>query len=334
MSFLEEQYLRRVSYKLRNYKEKGGHQFNFSCPICGDSSKKKKKARCYAFDKTGSLVIHCHNCQYGASFPNFLKEIDPLLHQEFVMERFKEKAGRELSEVAHVENVADTRKYIPNIFDGLPRVSDLSEKNEAKLYATKRLLPLENFDAFYAERFIEWTLGHSEKFRSAAGSLDHSRIIFPFYARDGRTIGYTARALNGEEPKYYRIFVSETEKERFFGLDKLDETKQVYVLEGEIDSMFLPNAIAVSNGKLHTYMNKDAIYIPDADKRNPHIVRGIKDMIDLGLKVCLLPDGLPGKDINELVVAGFDTGKILDIIHANVCQGLSGKLKFNNWRVV
>jgi len=101
MSFLEEEYLRKVSFKLRNFKAKGNHCYNFSCPICNDSAKKKRKARGYAYDKSGSLNICYHNCGYGASFPNFLKEQDQLLHQEFVMERFKEKTGKQIDPTLH-----------------------------------------------------------------------------------------------------------------------------------------------------------------------------------------------------------------------------------------
>jgi transcription elongation factor Elf1 len=339
MSFLEEQYLRKVSYKFRNYKEKGNHQYNFSCPICNDSAKKKNKARGYAFNKNGSLIIHCHNCGYGASFPNFLKTVDPLLYQEFVMERFKEKLSNQVNSEIYEDGAPymsknlETKKYIPNIFSSLPRLNELPLSHPARKYADSRLLPITKFEFYYAEKFIEWTKGHTGKFKSVNND-NHPRVVIPFYARDGHIIGYTARALNGEEPKYYRIFIDDNEKEKFFGIDRLDESKQVYVLEGEIDSLFLPNAIAVSNGKLQTYMNKNAIYIPDADRRNKHITKNIDEMIDIGLKVCLLPDDLPGKDINELIVNGMTTDKIINIINQNVYQGLTGKLKFNQWKVV
>lgn len=331
MSYLEEEYLRRASYLLRNFKSKGNHTFNFSCPVCGDSAKKKSKARGYAYDKEGSLLVKCYNCGYGTVFPNFLKEIDPTLHEEFVLERFKERTGRDMKQELEF-HIPETKKYVPDIFSGLPSLSKLNPEHESRVYSDSRRLPIQTFEFYYAEKFIEWTLGHSDKFKEWKGA-DHSRVVLPFRARDGHIIGYTARALKGEEPKYIRMFVDANEKEKFFGIDRLDENKQVYVLEGEIDSLFIPNAIAVSNGKLDCYLNKDAIYIPDADKRNQHIVKGIGELLDSGLKVCLLPDGLPGKDINELVVAGYTLDKILSIINENVYQGLTGKLKFNKWRI-
>ena len=335
MSFLEEEYLRRVSYKLRNFKPLGQHKFNWSCPICGDSKKKKFKARGYGYDMKGSLLVRCFNCEYSTIFPVFLKELDPILYQEFIMEKFKEKLVRN-QEDEHIDlfdSIIPTKKFIPNIFAPLHELKYLDDDNAAKKFAMSRKLPIDTREFFYAENFIEWTQGHTDKFKSWKEG-DHPRIVIPFKARDGHYIGYTARSINGEEPKYYRIFIDEDEKEKFFGIDLLDETKQVYVLEGELDSMFLPNAIAVSNGKLDSYQNKDAIFIPDADRRNVHIVKGIGKLIDKGLKVCLLPDNLGGKDINDFILAGLTTDKIITIIHENVVQGLSGKIKFEKWRIV
>ncbi len=332
MSFLEEEYLRRISYKLRNFKPQGNHKFNFSCPICGDSSKKKSKARGYAFDKSGSLIIHCFNCGYGASFGNFLKEVDPLMYQDFAMEKFKNKSFKEAVNILPVINVpVETKKFIPNVFASLPLVSSLNKDHDAVKEINRRKIP--DAEIYFAENFIEWSKGNNDKFKTWKDE-DQRRLIFPFKAKDGRIIGYTARALDGHEPKYYRIFFDTDEKERFFGIDRLDESKQVYVLEGEIDSLFIKNAIAVSNGKLDTYYNPDAIYIPDVDIRNKEIMKGVEKLIDRNLKVSLLPHDLPGKDINELVINGFDSDKLLDIINSNVYQGLSGKLAFAKWKVV
>jgi hypothetical protein len=334
VSFVEEEYLRRVSYKLRNFKNKGHHKYSFSCCLCGDSLKSKSKARGSAYDVGGTLLVSCFNCGYSSNFNNWLKEVDPLLHKEFIVESFKSKitgTKKEL-EVEDYFAVAATKKYKPNIFAPLDEIKYLPADNIAKKYADSRMLPFDTREMYYVEKFVDWTHGHTDKFKSWTDS-DHPRIVFPFKARDGHYIGYTARSLQGEEPKYYRIFIDDEEKERFYGIDRLDESKQVFVLEGEVDSMFLPNAIAVSNGKLDTYFNKDAIYLPDMDSRNGHIVKGIGKLVDRGLKVCLLPDGVE-KDINAMVMNGFGIDNLVKLIYDNTYQGLEAKLKFSTWRKV
>ncbi len=334
MSALEEEYLRRISYKLQNFKAKGNHVYNFRCPICSDSEKKKNKARGYAFDKSGSLVIWCHNCNHEfRSIDKFLQHLDPLLYKEYVLEKFKHKQNMKINHSN--PSPVQTKKYIPNIFDGLDQIKDLDDAHPAKKYCIKRKIPIDKFEFYYVEKFIEWTWGNTDKFLSLKEKSfeEHERIIIPFRARDKHIVGYTARVLGEIEPKYYRIFIDNDEKEKFFGIDRINNSKPILVVEGEIDSLFLDNCIAVSNGKLDAYPDKNAIKIPDIDRRNPHIMNGVKKLIDSGHKVCMLPEDLPGKDINEMIQQGLTQDQIQDIIMKNVYQGLEAQLKFNKWRI-
>lgn len=50
-----------------------------------------------------------------------------------------------------------------------------------------------------------------------------------------------------------------------------------------------------------------------------------------GFKVCLWPEGLPFKDINEAIQVGYTTDELLQIINDNVVCGLSGRIKFKLW---
>lgn len=332
--WIDEKYLKMIGSRLEGFKATNTHTFNCRCPLCGDSKKKASKKRGYFYARLGKLFYSCKNCGASLLFGTFLKDIDINLYKQYNMESFKEK----LSNAAkfELEDIPVTKKYIPDIFSDLPLVNEMDEESEAYLWCEKRHLPIDTFSFHFAENFIEWTKGNTDKFKVWKGP-DHPRIVIPWRDREGKIIGYSARIIRpplGDEQKYYRIFVDDSVKEHFFGLDRLDETKQIYVLEGEIDSLMIPNAIAVSNGKLHTYINKGAIYVPDADKRNKHICKNISDMLDLGLDVCLLPESLPGKDLNELVQHGFTSGDLIDIINANTVSGLTGKLVFNKWKVV
>ena len=59
---VESKYIRLLSHRLRNFKQKKDYVWNFSCPICGDSKKSKFKARGYLFTKKNELFYKCHNC--------------------------------------------------------------------------------------------------------------------------------------------------------------------------------------------------------------------------------------------------------------------------------
>lgn len=332
--WLEEKYLKQLSHRLEGFRDKGGHVFNCRCPLCGDSKKKTSKKRGYFYARVGKLFYSCKNCNASQLFTTFLHNFDFNLYQQYKMEAFKENlTSSTLNVLSETEkHIPETKKYIPDIFEELPLLRDIEHDLPAYQLAIKRKLPIETFDFRYAEDFIEWTLGNTDKFEKWKGP-DHSRIIIPWRDRDNKIMGYSARALDDtQEQKYYRIFVDEELKEKYFGLDRLDDSKQVYVLEGEIDSLMLPNAIAVSNSKLHSYVNKNAIYIPDADRRNPHICRGINEMITMGLKVCLMPKSLPEKDLNKLVEVGWTTDQLLDMINENTVSGLKAKLEFTKWK--
>lgn len=265
-------------------------------------------------------------------FGTFLKDFDVNLYKQYRLESFKSNVKPVVEELKI--NIPVTKKYIPDIFSSLPLVRALDKTHPVYIFCENRKLPIDTFDFYYAENFIDWTRGNTDKFKVWRGK-DHPRIVIPWFDRTGKIIGYSARDVsNKQEQKYYRIFVDDTVKEKFFGLQNLNDSEQIFVLEGELDSLMIPNAIAVSNGKLHSYLNKDAIYIPDSDSRNSHICKGISDMINLGLKVCLLPTKLPGKDLNELRQHDLTSSDLLDIIVHNTFQGLEARLKFNKWKSV
>lgn len=333
MSWLEEKYLKQISSRLPMFRDKGKHIFNCRCTICGDSQTKPRKLSGYFHTKIGKLFYYCQKCNSSMLFGTFLKEFDSNLYKQFNMEVFKERQSHScVTTREYIHPIPATRKYIPDIFSELPLVSDLKESSEAYQFCYKRMLPLKTFNFKFAENFVQWTHGHTEKFKTWRGS-DHPRIIIPWHDRTGKIIGYSARALdNLQDQKYYRVFVDDTVKEHFFGLDRVDDSKDHYVLEGEIDSLMIDNAIAVSNGKLHTYRHPRAIYIPDSDIRNKHIMKNISDMIDLGLRVCLLPVHLP-KDLNDMIQSGLTKEEITDIIQKNTVHGLTAKLQFNNWKI-
>ena len=85
----DTKYIRLISSRLRNFKQKKEGLFNFSCPICGDSKKNLTKARGYAFSKGNDYFYRCHNCGVSTTLGNLLKDVDPSLHKEYVLENYK-----------------------------------------------------------------------------------------------------------------------------------------------------------------------------------------------------------------------------------------------------
>jgi hypothetical protein len=136
-------------------------------------------------------------------------------------------------------------------------------------------------------------------------------------------------------PKYVTIKLDES-KEKIFGLDRMNPDKKIYVTEGPIDSMFIPNAIAVAGAGFDTkFINaiKDsATLIMDNEPRSVEICKFIEKLISADYAVCLWPDTIQEKDINEMVMAGKSINSIMDTINTNTFQGMEAKLKFTQWR--
>ena len=95
MSFLDVKYIQLVSPRLSLFSRKKADLYNFRCPYCGDSQKRRNKARGYFFKIKNDFVYKCHNCGMGRTLANFLKDQDTHLYDQYVMEKFKEgKSGK------------------------------------------------------------------------------------------------------------------------------------------------------------------------------------------------------------------------------------------------
>ena len=105
----------------------------------------------------------------------------------------------------------------------------------------------------------------------------------------------------------------------------------------EIDSLFLPNSIAVGGSdfkKIDDSIKENAIIIYDNEPRNTEIVKKIEEVIDLGYTVCIWNDrrvkGL--KDINDMIQSGLTSEDVIEIINSNSFTGLSAKLKLKEYK--
>ena len=85
-----------VSSRMTKFKKVKADLYNFRCPICGDSQKHKNKARGYIYGIKNNANFKCHNCGASMSLNNLLKKLDPTLHKQYTMEKFKDGHGLSL----------------------------------------------------------------------------------------------------------------------------------------------------------------------------------------------------------------------------------------------
>jgi transcription elongation factor Elf1 len=331
MSYIDTKYLNIISPYLQQFKKKGDNLWNFRCPYCGDSQKSRTKARGFVFRKKNDLFFKCHNCGVGASLGNLIKTIDSKTYKDYIMERYK--GGVETHSSPQPEfkfNAPVFRKK--GILEGLQSIKSLPDDHPARQIVERRKLPLESLsDLYLCESFYKFTNSIIKgKFPSLGG--DHPRLIIPFRGEDGEVFAYQGRAFGNEQPKYITIKIDE-EREKIFGLDKVDKSKPILVVEGPLDSLFLDNCIAVA-GADFSNMKGDLIIIYDNEPRNKEINKQIEKTIDQGKSVCLWPDNMKWKDINDMIIAGYSKEQIQDIITNNTFSGASARLRFAEWRKI
>lgn len=338
MLYIDLKYVSLVGSRLRNFKKTNDYLWNFSCPFCGDSKKNALKARGYVYRKKADLFYHCKNCGKGTTIGNVIKYVDPTLYDEYVLERYKagamgKQAHKDVTEVAPA--LKQSNLLEDNILEPLKRIDTLDPSHPAVKYVEKRQIPREKWQFLYfSTHFKRFVNSVTPKFQEPIKN-EHPRLIIPYFTNAGKCFAFQGRAFGKEDPKYMTIKVDENE-EKVYGLDRVDYSKRIYVVEGPLDSLFLPNGIAVSGSSFDTptirQLLTNATLVMDNEPRSKEIVKLLEKNIELGYNVCLWPETVREKDINEMVLAGKTPDEILECINTNTFSGIEAKLKFTEWR--
>ena len=318
MNQIDSKYIGLVSSRLIKFKRVKSDLYNFRCPICGDSKKNKTKTRGYLYTIKADVNFRCHNCGASMTFSNFLKEIDPVVHKQYVFERFKQGSTGRGTVVEEPIFKFEAPQFKTSIDLPLASTVDVS-----RIYLEKRKLDPTKF--YYAERFVEYVNSHNQ----SMDVKEHPRIIIPLYY-EKNLVGVQGRALNSNSVKYITtIFYDDAPK--IYGLDTIRRGAPVFVTEGPFDSTFLLNSIAMcgADGDVGKWGVSDPVWVYDNEPRSKEITARISNTITRGDKVVIWPSNIYEKDINDMVLAGHD---VQSIVESNVYKGLEANLKFTTWK--
>lgn len=329
--FTEIKYLNLLSVRLGLFKKKGDFLWNFRCPICGDSEKNKHKARGFMFQVKGNLLYKCHNCQASLPFGKFLEIMDAPMYKEYKMEKFKDSTPKKRPRIdmRKVNKIVSSKPMFKvDVLKDLTPIDSLNTSHPAREYLEKRKLPTESL--YYTETFKAWTNSVKPgKFEDT--KHEEPRIIIPFKRKDGSVFGFQGRSLSSTGLRYITILLDE-EHTKIFGLENIDTSKRVYVVEGPFDSLLLDNAVAMAGADVAScsqLIGNDVVYVYDNEPRNKQITDRIQKHIKSGDSVVIWPREVKQKDVNDMLLAGHDVN---NVVQSNVYQGLKSTLKFNEWR--
>ena len=330
--YIDKKYISLLAPKLDKFRQKSEYLWNFRCPVCGDSQKNKLKMRGYIYRRKSDLFFSCHNCGTGHSFGNLLKMVDRSLYSQYQMERFKnESAGNTAKpdfSMLMEKPVFNTQKKI-----NLPTIESLPITHAARGYVKDRFIPKERWsDLYYAEDFDLFVKDIFPEYDKKLYA--EPRLVIPFYDEKNILLGFQGRALVNSKVKYITIKLSD-DNLKVYGLDRVDKTKKIYVVEGPIDSMFLQNSLAMMDASLYnvisTVGNYDYTFVFDNEPRNKDVCKHMQKTIAMGKSICIWPKHITAKDINEMILQGTPPAMIQGIIDSNTFSLLKAQLEFGSW---
>ena len=327
---IDVQYLYNISSRLDRFKKKSRNLFNFRCPYCGDSKKNKSKARGFVYAVKNEYFYKCHNCSKGTTLGKLIEHIDPQIYKQYVIEKYKSGNNNTVQEP---EFKFEPVKFDDKALKDLTRFDKIPNHPAYKMFIENRHLKDYHDKLYVTWHFYDWVNKLiPNKFPNI--KEDHPRVIIPFLDVDNKMFAFQGRAFGDEEPKYITIKLDEN-KRRIYGLDRLDINKTIYITEGPIDSLFLPNAIAVAGSDLEIKkLKRKAVYVFDNEPRNREITQKMEKLIEKNYNICIWPKSLKYKDINDMVMSGMTPVEIQSIIDNNTFSKLSAHQQLVNWKEV
>ena len=337
--YYELQYVPLISYRLERFRRTARNKWSFRCPICGDSKKSQRRARGSIYEFEGKLRYGCYNCGASLSFISFLKDLEPALYSQLLSDIYTdtrhESEEEDLEWLKTLSYSTIPKKTSPAISTKYATpIIRLKSKHAAVCYLKERHIPEDKWPYLYFTRTFEAFCGQPQY-------REEPRIVFPCLDRSKTMFFAQGRLLpdhQGIRYKGYRVF---GDLPTAFGVDRVDPETRIFVTEGPIDSLFLPNSLAICSFRLYRIADileqhglkvsvSKITLVFDNERRNPDIVNAMTHAAEMGFKVCVWPDNIPEKDINDMVLGG--RMDYLSIIEDNSLSGVEALLKIGLWR--
>lgn len=333
--YIDVKYVSLLANRIKNFKKRIGNVWNFSCPLCGDSRTHRTKARGYIFERENALFYRCHNCGVSITFGSFLKQFDESLYDEYLMERFGKKYEKSYSSnsaTCRPQEFLDKFCRIGNNLRNVPTIGKLPDSHIAKQYCFHRKIPKEALEwLFYTEKFKKFVNEHVPgKFENV--SNDEKRIIIPFFNVSGEVIGFQGRAIDKTNLVRYITIRTNLDYPMIYGMERVNLHKKIYVVEGPIDSLFLPNCVAAAGASLPKQFKDLGVFIFDNQPRNRQIVEIMKRYIEAGFSLCIWDKRNKYKDINDMICGEMTTRDVLWEIDKSVYSGLMALSQLAAWK--
>ena len=211
------------------------------------------------------------------------------------------------------------------------QLQNQDKNHRAVKYANSRKFTLAiKKSVFYAGRIRDWAQANLSPYVKVPNLPPNDPfIMLPYADKDGVISILKCRNINPNGRFRYIELIINKNAPKIYNRNKLDPNKTIYVLEGEIDASFIPNAIAMAGGGDITtnlsalpYPKQQYVIVYDneLDKQSTvtKIIKAIKDQY----KVCIWPESvIEFKDVNDMIKSGLTPSDIRKIINKNTFVG-------------
>jgi len=301
---------------------------NGRCCVCGDSKENTSRRRLYLLLSETPFVVYCHNCGYSAKASTFFKEYFPLqwrnaLNLSNGIYGMRVVHGPEPDDNPEAVGESISEFLKTKCFPMMPAPAAISHSvlwKRAAQFVLRRKIPKTVVQTLY----VCYT------------GLYAGRVIFPFFDVNGKPYYFQGRDVFGKSDlRYLSWSTAGIDGPIIYRWNMIDKTKLVFVTEGLIDCLYLPNAIATcgvhkTQAMFDLIANEtaDFVYIPDNDRDGRLKTR---DLLVAGVKCFIWPKELKKlnvKDIGDAVEWGImDSPIASDMIIRHTASGVIGLAK-------
>lgn len=270
----------------------------------------------------------------------FIETIAPATYNEYVIDRALDK--RQSKRLPEKQMGLDalmsskpkfTRKESP--LHKIKKLSSLKPDHPAMQYVKSRGIPTDkHYMLYYAPKFKTWTNSVvPDTFKEF--KKDEPRLVLPMIDEHDNLYGFVGRSFDPKSDLKYIIILIDKTYPKIFGLNSVDMKKRYFVVEGQIDSLFLDNAVAMAGsdgttrGLRHT---ENAVFVFDNEPRNKAIAAKMAKVIDAGHKIVILSHKHLDMDINDMILSGVTSQDIVKMLDAHTYDGLDAKLALTMWK--
>ncbi|QBX32715.1 DNA primase subunit [Aeromonas phage Asfd_1] len=335
--FADFLFAERAMMHLPGFKRRHG-KFNARCPICGDSATDSSKTRFWMYEKKQQWHVHCFNCGYHSSLGSYLKDREEELYREWLLERHREHSVFKPTS-KQVVGLEKFDKKLPVIesLQFCERLDTLPATHPIIKYVRNRALPESADKRLWFTR--DWKkLVNSVNPGTYPVEDPEPRLVIPIFDKDKNIQSFQGRALKPSPNKYITIKAHE-DASKIYGMDTIDGNRTVWFMEGPLDSLFIPNAGAVSGGSVSLEdvpYKSTRVWVLDNEPFHPDTCKRLSKLIAAGERIVMWDKcPWPSKDVNDMILKDGATCELIEkYFKENIVQGLQAKLRFGKWKRV